>query len=285
MPAPCSGTGRNSDRHPVANEASANGRDAWATSCPPYENQSAHTYLWERCHRDGRVAVQQSRWHRSHSGYRPQAASCYKRTSRNPRKETPVQLPSFKMSDKSLFAVLLRSPWWISFALAVVVGAACFKLFPDRFAIVGALSGLPFAVIGGIALWKQRGIPNAARIDATLQKLAALSARDFASTLEAAYAKDGYVVTKVTASGADLSITKAGRTALINSKRWKAATHGIDPVRELGAAMEALDANQGVYIAVNALSDAARTFASKNSIRVMQGTELALLMKSATPQK
>ena len=46
--------------------------------------------------------------------------------------------------------------------------------------------------------------------------------------------------------------------------------------------MEALDANQGVYIAVNALSDAARTFASKNSIRVMQGTELALLMKPVT---
>lgn len=209
-------------------------------------------------------------------------ASCYKRTSRNPRKETPVQLPSFKMSDKSLFAVLLRSPWWISFALALAVGAACFKLFPDRFAVVGALSGLPFAVIGGIAMWKQRGIPNPARIEEALQKLSALSARDFASTLEAAYAKDGYVVAKVTASGADLSVTKAGRTALVNSKRWKAATHGIEPIRELSAAMEALDANQGVYIAVNALSDAARTFASKNSIRVMQGTELALLMKAVT---
>ncbi len=189
------------------------------------------------------------------------------------------------MSDKSLFAVLLRSPWWISFALAVAVGAACYKLFPDRFAVVGALSGLPFAVIGGIAMWKQRGIPNPARIEETLQRLSALPARDFASALEVAYAKDGYVVSKVTASGADLSVTKAGRTALVNSKRWKAATHGIEPVRELSAAMEALDANQGVYVAANALSDAARIFASKNSIRVMQGTELALLMKHATPQK
>ena len=189
------------------------------------------------------------------------------------------------MSDKSLFAVLLRSPWWISFALAVVVGAACYKLFPDRFAIVGALSGLPFAVIGVIAMWTQRGIPSPARVDETLQKLAALSARDFASALEAAFAKDGYVASKVTASGADLSITKAGRTALVNSKRWKAATHGIEPLRELSAAMEALDVNQGIYVATNALSDAARTFASKNSIRVMQGTELALLMKNATYAK
>lgn len=187
------------------------------------------------------------------------------------------------MSEKSLFAVLLRSPWWISVALAVAVGVACFNFFPERFAVVGALSGLPFAVIGGIALWKQRGIPNPARIDETLQKLSALSARDFASALEAAYTNDGYTVTKISVNGADLSITKGGRTALVSSKRWKAATHGIEPVRELSTALAALDANQGVYIAVNALSDAARTFASKNSIRVMQGTELALLIKVAVP--
>ena len=118
-----------------------------------------------------------------------------------------------------------------------------------------------------------------------LQKLSALSARDFAHALAAAYASDGYVVTKVTASGADLSISKGGRTALVNSKRWKAATHGIEPVRELGAAMAALDANQGIYIATNQLSDSARQFASKNSIRVMQGTDLALLMKNVTPMQ
>jgi restriction system protein len=185
------------------------------------------------------------------------------------------------MSDKSLFAVLLRSPWWISFALAIAVGAACYKLFPDRFAVVGALSGLPFAVIGCIAIWKQRGVPSQARVDETLAALAALSARDFATALETAYADDGFAVSKVTASGADLSLSKAGRVALVNSKRWKAATHGIEPLRELSAAMEAQEANQGIYIAVNSLSDAARTFASKNSIRVMQGTELAVLMKRA----
>lgn len=197
-------------------------------------------------------------------------------------KRNAVQLPSFKMSEKSLFAVLLRSPWWISFVLAVAVGIACYNLFPARFAVVGALSGLPFAVIGVIAAIKQWGAPNPARIDESLTALASLSGRDFANALEAAYVKDGYAVKRLTSSGADLSISKAGRVLLINSKRWKAATHGIEPLRELGALMETTEANQGVYIAVNALSDAARTFASKNSIRVMQGTELALLMKPVT---
>ena len=184
------------------------------------------------------------------------------------------------MSEKSLFAVLLRSPWWISFALAGGVGVACYNLFPARFAVVGALSGLPFAVIGVIAAIKQWRAPNAARIDDSLTALAALSGRDFASALAAAYVKDGYTVKRLTSSGADLSVTKAGRVLLINSKRWKAAMHriGLGKINDR-ALMEALAANQGVYIAVNALSDAARTFASKNSIRVMQGTELALLIK------
>ncbi len=181
------------------------------------------------------------------------------------------------MSEKSLFAVLLRSPWWISFVLAVGVGFACYHLFPARFAVVGALSGLPFAVIGVIAAIKQWGAPNPARIAESLTALSALSARDFAITLEAAYVKDGYSVTRLASGAADLSITKAGRTALVNSKRWKAATHGIEPLRELGTLIDATDANQGIYVAVNAPSEAALIFASKNSIRVMQGTELALL--------
>lgn len=187
------------------------------------------------------------------------------------------------MSDKSLFAVLLRSPWWISFAVAVAVGIAGYSLFPARFANVGAVSGLPFAVIGGIALWRQWGTSSQARIDATLQALAAMSGRDFTSALEAAYQRDGFVVSRLTVSGADLSISKAGRTALVQCKRWKAATHGVEPLRELNAAMTAQDANQGIYVAVNAWSDAARQYASKNSIRLLQGSELALLMKDVKP--
>ena len=53
-----------------------------------------------------------------------------------------------KMSEKSLFAVLLRSPWWVSFAVAIVVGIAGYMLLPDRFKVVGALSGMPITTNG-----------------------------------------------------------------------------------------------------------------------------------------
>lgn len=185
------------------------------------------------------------------------------------------------MSDKSLFAVLLRSPWWISFAVAGAVGAAAYNLFPAKYANVGAVSGLPFAVIGLMALWRQWGKPSAASIDASLEALAAMSGRDFSNALEAAYGKDGYSVMRLPDGGADFAIVKGGRTALVYCKRWKAATHGVEPLRELVAAMEKQDAGQGIYVAVNALSEPARQFASKNSIRLLQGTELALLTKAA----
>lgn len=194
-----------------------------------------------------------------------------------------MQLPSFKMSDKSLFAVLLRSPWWISFAVAAAVGVAAYNLFPAKYSNVGAVSGLPFAVIGAMAAWRQWGTLSPARVDATLQALAALSGRDFTNALEVAYRKEGYSITRLPGDGADLSISKGGRTQVVQGKRWKAATHGIEPLRELTAAMTAQDASQGIYVAINAVSDAARQYASKNSIRLLQGTELALLLKDAVP--
>ena len=191
----------------------------------------------------------------------------------------------FKMSEKSLFAVLLRSPWWVSFAVAIAVGIAGFMMLPERFKTVGALSGMPFVVIGSMAFWRQMRAPNPQRIEATLQALAALSSRDFLTALEAGYRGDGYVVARLDTDGADLSISKAGRSSLVNCKRWKAATHGVEPLRELGFAVTAEDAGQGIYVALNALSDSAQIYAAKNSIRILSDAGLAHLMRNAVTIK
>jgi len=38
-----------------------------------------------------------------------------------------------KMSPNSLFAVLLRSPWWISAVIALALGLLGAMVLPDRF--------------------------------------------------------------------------------------------------------------------------------------------------------
>ena len=68
----------------------------------------------------------------------------------------------FKMAEKSLFAILLRSPWWISFVLAGAVGLLARALLPAQYAGIGMMGGLPFVVIGCIALWRQAQAPSAA---------------------------------------------------------------------------------------------------------------------------
>jgi restriction system protein len=181
------------------------------------------------------------------------------------------------MSEKSLFARLLRSPWWVSLIVAIIVAVAGFTLLPERFKGAGALSGFPFVVIGLMAAWKQRGTLSPKQIEDRLQKLAAMSAREFADTLAAAYERDGYKVTRINQPGSDLTLEKNGYTTLVSCKRWKAANHGIEPLRELHAAMEKADTGRGIYVALNSASETAAQFAAKNGIRVLAGGGLASL--------
>jgi restriction system protein len=180
-----------------------------------------------------------------------------------------------KMSEKSLFARLLRSPWWVSFIVAAIVSAAGFALMPERFKGAGALSGFPFLVIGLIAAWKQRNELSPTQIEAALQKLSALPSREFVDAVATAFERDGYKATRITQTGAELSLEKSGYTTLISCKRWKAANHGVEPLRELFAAMEKAETGRGIYIATHGVSDAAQQFAAKNGIRIILGAALA----------
>ena len=51
----------------------------------------------------------------------------------------------FKMAPNSVFAILLRKPWWISFVLASVFVLVAFALLPDDLQVVGSLGAIPFS--------------------------------------------------------------------------------------------------------------------------------------------
>lgn len=184
-----------------------------------------------------------------------------------------------KMAENSLFAILLRKPWWISIIIAVVSGLAFSAMMPARFAVAGMAAGMPFLIIGIIAFIRQFGAPSAARIAHTRDTVRAMSWADFASAVEAAYRRDGYDVARHTGPAADFTITRGGRLALVSCKRWKAASIGVEPLRELHAAAKAQDAQDCIFIGTGQLSDNARRFAQENQIRVIQEAELARLLQ------
>ena len=183
-----------------------------------------------------------------------------------------------KMAENSLFAVLLRSPWWASVAVGAGIAALARVLLPADYRLVGMLTALPFVAIAAMAGWKTLRTPSATRVAATLQAVAALSWRDFSAALEEAFRRDGYAVTRPDKPGADLELSKEGRRTLVCARRWKAANCGIEPLRELHAAGEAREAGERIYVTVGAISDSARRFAGEKRIRLLYGAELAQLL-------
>jgi restriction system protein len=180
-----------------------------------------------------------------------------------------------KLPENSLFAVLLRSPWWIS--LAVAAGAfGLMRLFlPASYAAFGAA---PFVVIAFIAAWRRLRVPSARRVAARLEAMRAMSREEFAARLEDAFRREGYQVRRVDGPQADLELTRAGRVSLVTFRRWKATRTGVDPLREVLAAAKAREVQECIYVAAGEVTHNARAFAAQEKIRLLDDAELARLL-------
>lgn len=183
----------------------------------------------------------------------------------------------FEMNKNSIFAILLRSPWWISAALAAGLFAVVRLAMPDAFAPYAFFVALPIMVIACYAAWGQLRAPSSASIADTLAALRALSWKEFSTLLEEAYRREGYIVSKAD-GGADFELARAGRVSLVSCKRWKAARTGIEPLRELESAMHARGAVEGIYVATGDISETASAFAAEKGLRLVYGAELAKLL-------
>jgi restriction system protein len=176
-----------------------------------------------------------------------------------------------KMHDNSLFAVLLRSPWWVSVLLAVAAFLGMRLLIPDMYAVAGAL---PFFVIAMVAAWRQLRAPSAAKVAAQLDSLRAMSWEEFSRKLEESFQRQGYAV-KRSSGAADFELEKMGRLSLVCARRWKASVSGVEPLENLVAAAGKREAGECVYVSAGELSGKAQAFAKEKRIRRLEGAELA----------
>ena len=180
-----------------------------------------------------------------------------------------------KMSEKSLFAILLRSPWWVSMIIVAVIALLSGALLPTQYVVLGVMGSFPLMVIAVMAAWRQRHAAHPAQIAKTLEQLAAMSWRDFSLSLEQALVRQGNTVTRLNNAAADFSLLKDARVTLVSCKRWKAANLGVDALRDLVGAKEAQGADQTLYISLGNVSDNARRFAKDQGIELMPPSALA----------
>lgn len=185
----------------------------------------------------------------------------------------------FKMAKNSLFAVLLRSPWWISVVIAVALGGVGAALLPDQYRAAGALSGFPFAVIGAMAAWRQWHLPSAAQVARTRQAVASMAWPAFAALLEQAFRRDGYTVQRTGDGAHDFVLERQGRRMLVSARRWKSARIGLESVRALQAAREAADVADAMLVALGDLTETAVPYAAAHRIAVWQAAEIAQALR------
>ena len=184
----------------------------------------------------------------------------------------------FKMSEKSLFAALLRAPWWVSFLVMLAVALVAGALLPDAYKTAGMLGAFPFLLIGVMAAWRQRNAISASRIQELLEQARGMGWRDFSVLVEEALRQQGFVVARLTDGPADFQIEKNGRVTLVSAKRWKAATVGAEHLRELLAARESRDAFSCTCMSLGTFSQAAIDLAQQSPMQLLGPANIAQLL-------
>ena len=185
------------------------------------------------------------------------------------------------MAQNSLFAILLRSSWWISALVAAGIVLLSLIALPQKYFVFGAVGAVPFLVIAGITLWRQLQRPSQARVARALEAVEAMSWKDFSAKMEAAFRRDGYEVARSALAGIDFEMKKAGRKTLVNCKRWKVARTGVEPLRELLAARERHEADEVVYVATGQITEQALRYAVEKRIQLLQADDLTVLLRGA----
>ena len=184
-----------------------------------------------------------------------------------------------RMAKNSLFAILLRSPWWVSAAIALALALLGLAVLSDPFRILAILSGVPFAVIGAVAARRQWHLPSTARVSETREALARMTWPAFAALLEQSFRRDGYTVSRSKAAAIDFELSRNGRRMLVSARRWKSARTGLEVLRALQAARDADDQPDGLYIGLGALTDTAAPFAAEHGIAVWNAGDLARALR------
>jgi restriction system protein len=183
------------------------------------------------------------------------------------------------MAKNSLFAVLLRSPWWISAAIASALALLGLAVLADPFRILAILSGVPFVAIAAVAARRQWHLPSTARVAETREALAGMPWAAFAELLEQSFRRDGYTVARSKTAGVDFELHRNGRSMLVSARRWKSARTGLEALRALQVARDATDHADGLYIGLGPLTDAALPFAAEHGIAVWNADHLTRALR------
>ena len=182
----------------------------------------------------------------------------------------------------SLFAALVRSPFWVSLLAAGALFAVIRNFLPD---LLAAATTLPFLGTAAYAGWRQFKTPSPARVSEMLASMRAMTWAQFAAVIAESFRREGYKVGELENGAANYELHKNGYKSLVSCKRWKVAQTGIGPLRELFEATRRREARDCIYVATGDFTETARAFAREKGMRLLHGAELAELAGRVVREK
>ena len=177
-------------------------------------------------------------------------------------------------APNSLFAILVRAPFWVSLLLAIGTYVVAQRFVPPLYAIATTLPWLGTAAFAG---WRQFKTPSASRVATTLEQLGAMSWPQFSAVMSEIFRGEGYSVSVKEDGVVSLVLDRTGYTTLVGCRRWKVKETGIVPLRELADAAAVRGARDCIYVTTGTFTDTAQAFARQQKVRLLQGVELARL--------
>ncbi len=180
------------------------------------------------------------------------------------------------MSENSLFAILLRSPWWYSAAAGVLVSALAMALARGQYQILGVSLSLPFFGIAAYAAFKQSQRPSVKQIAEGAAQARKMTAAEVAEKIAANYTRERFESAAFSGAEAELELTRGYRKILVSSKRFKAANTGVEPLKKLVAAGERAEATGYLYVTLGEISSNSIEFARENNIEFIRANDLAV---------
>lgn len=201
--------------------------------------------------------------------------------------------------DERILTLLVQCPWWVSAILAgaayVVLRFVVPELIPATAspALRGAREAAPLvapflafvllvpAPLAAFRTWRERRLLDTQQ---DLTSIRALSWQAFEALVAEAYRRQGYTVTRTGGDGpdggVDLTLKKDGNCLIVQCKQWRASRVGVQVVREVFGVMTAQHAQGAVIITSGLFTQEAKTFASGNPIDLVEGQQLADLVRS-----
>lgn len=207
-----------------------------------------------------------------------------------------------RRKNEGILEILTELPWWVSVIVSATLYLTLKWLIPalqiDNIILKGFTQASPNlaaplailllipAPLSALNSWRKKRLLDKQN---DIDSIRRLSWKEFEELVAEIFRRKGYSViensSKGPDGGVDVALKKDGNLFLVQCKRWKARKVGVQIVREMYGVMIAEQATGVIIITSGFFTQESQRFAEGKPIELIEGSQLASLVKSVQEEK